>query len=79
MKCKAAGDRIRPTIIQFLEGSFTVQHRTDVAQMLPNLQHATQQSKLSIRKPPQMDIKDDLKTVLEELIEHTFDKVPWIN
>ena len=31
------------------------------------------------RKPPQMDIKDDLKTVLEKLIEHTFDKVQWIN
>ncbi len=28
------------------------------------------------QRPPQMDTKDDLKTVLEKLIEHTFDKVP---
>ena len=42
---QSSGRQISPTIIQFLEGSFTVQHRTDVAQMLPNLPHATQRSK----------------------------------
>jgi hypothetical protein len=27
----------------------------------------------------QMDVEDGFRALLEKVIEHTFDKVPWIN
>ena len=74
MKCNAAGDRFRRQSFNSWRGVLRYSTERTLRKC-----YQTSRMRHNDRKPPQMDIKDDLKTVLEKLIEHTFDKVQWIN
>jgi hypothetical protein len=74
MKCNVAGDRFRRQ--SFNSWREVLRYITE--RMLRKC-YQTSLMRHNDRKPPQMDVKDDLKTVLKKLIEHTSEKVPWIN
>ena len=84
MKCTVAPLRLRATNIQFLgrmdSNAMQRSGRQSFNSWREVLRYSTERTlrkcyqtsrmRHNDRKPPQMDIKDDLKTVLEKLIEH---------